>query len=294
MPDNYLETKNELLGPLVTEKPKKKRNPWGVVLRVFLLLVLIVSLSITALLLYVKINYPDSIFVQGLSMYPLLNSTALRAETQSDGSIVYKPLFANDNGTYNLNRTNHDGDIVDYGYSDPREGTLNSLKRFDIVLSYYPEDYGSDGKLLPTADAKIKRVIGLPGETVRLDMDNSPMARLKINGEVVEQPGNTFENYNRAFLSAGIETSYPASILDPLALSWTGREVKLGEDEYYLAGDNRYGSASKDSRTIGPVKRKMLKARFAMVIAQAKIKENGTRCDLIYSSLKWPWQVQPL
>jgi hypothetical protein len=79
-----------------------------------------------------------------------------------------------------------------------------------------------------------------------------------------------------------------------MALSWTGREVKLGEDEYYLAGDNRYGSASKDSRTIGPVKRKMLKARFAMVIAQAKIKENGTRCDLIYSSLKWPWQVQPL
>ena len=103
-------------------------------------------------------------------------------------------------------------DKLSYRFRDP--------SRFDIVVFpyYYEEE-----------TYYIKRIIGLPGETVQLDNGS-----IYINGEVLE------ETY-------GKETMQDSGIAeDPIV---------LGDDEYFVMGDNR--NESKDSRDprVGNIKR---------------------------------------
>ncbi len=102
-------------------------------------------------------------------------------------------------------------DKISYRFKDP--------ERFDIVI-IYPDETKSK--------RWIKRIIGLPGEEVRIDEEGN----IYINGEILE------ENY-------GKET-----IQDPGLAAQT---IRLGEDEYWVMGDNR--NHSSDSRVIGPVPR---------------------------------------
>lgn len=109
-------------------------------------------------------------------------------------------------------------DEISYRFDHPQRG--------DIVVFKYPKD---------TKQYFIKRVIGLPGERVKID-DN----KIYINGTIL----------NEAYLSSETETV--------LALRGYG-DVTLDKDEYFLLGDNR--SQSLDSRTFGPVKREYIVGR---------------------------------
>lgn len=73
----------------------------------------------------------------------------------------------------------------------------------------------------------IKRLIGKPGDTVEL-RDN----RVFVNGEALNEP----------YLPPGASSGPQSG-----SASWT-----LGEDEYFIMGDNR--THSQDSRSFGPVK----------------------------------------
>lgn len=116
--------------------------------------------------------------------------------------------------------TLQDGDnlIVDkltYRFSDP--------KRFDIIV--FPYRYGKN-------EFYIKRIIGLPGERVRIDASGS----IYINGERLE------ENYGKEVIEN------PGDVFN---------EITLGDDEYFVLGDNRNNSS--DSRLqydVGNIKRK--------------------------------------
>lgn len=94
-----------------------------------------------------------------------------------------------------------------------------SIKRFDIVVvkSEYLNEY------------IIKRVVGLPGETVEYNA-----TKLYINGEVVDEP----------FIS----DVYTAD----------SGPVTLEENEYFCVGDNRTNSI--DSRSIGTIKSTEIKS----------------------------------
>lgn len=86
-------------------------------------------------------------------------------------------------------------------------------KRFDIVV-FYP--YGREDK----DDYYVKRVIGLPGETIQIIGSD-----IYINGEILE------ENYGK----------------DPITYAGIASEpIKLNDDEYFVLGDNR--TVSLDSR----------------------------------------------
>ncbi len=100
------------------------------------------------------------------------------------------------------------------------------LKRQEIVVFRAPRD---------ESQYYIKRVIGLPGETVKID-----------NGVVMiynsDSPNGRVLN-EKEYLPAGRKTNGT-------------REVKLGKNEYYVLGDNR--PASSDSRSFGPIKKKSI------------------------------------
>ncbi len=104
-------------------------------------------------------------------------------------------------------------DKLSYRFKDP--------DRFDIVI--FPYQYGEKQYF-------IKRVIGLPGETVKIDYDGT----IYVNGEVLE------ENY-------GAEV-----ILNP------GRavdEITLGEGEFFVMGDNRNHSMDSRDISVGNIKK---------------------------------------
>ena len=119
--------------------------------------------------------------------------------------------------------TLHDGDnlIVEklsYRFSDP--------KRFDIIV------FPPTGK----KEYYIKRIIGLPGETVQIDENGN----IYINGELLE------ENY-------GAET-----IQNP---GRAAKPITLGDDEYFVMGDNRNNSQDSRSEEVGNVKRSQIIGR---------------------------------
>ena len=96
---------------------------------------------------------------------------------------------------------------------------LNKLgaDRFDIVVL----------KLDGEQNNLIKRIIGLPGETVEIKNNE-----IYINDELLDDPYGTGITYN----------------IDP---------VTLGEDEYFILGDNRI--VSLDSRVFGKIHRSEIK-----------------------------------
>ncbi len=100
---------------------------------------------------------------------------------------------------------------------------FNNPKRYDIItLDPYVDE----------TEYYVKRIIGLPGETIQIKK-----GLVYINGELLQG-----EHYGKdIILNPGIAED----------------EIILGEDEYFVLGDNRNGST--DSREIGPIKKEQIK-----------------------------------
>lgn len=97
-------------------------------------------------------------------------------------------------------------------------------KRFDIVV--FTKQHGSTEKVY------IKRVIGLPGEKIKIIGD-----LIFINGELLE------EDYGKdSMLTAGI----------------AAETIELGPDEYFVLGDHRSVSADSRNASVGVVKKSEL------------------------------------
>ena len=123
-------------------------------------------------------------------------------------NFVVRPIQVKGSSMYN---TLEDGY---FGFSDLIGYRLTGLKRFDIVIVYLAEK----------KEYLIKRVIGMPGETVEYRNN-----QLYINGEPVDEP----------FLDKSYTSTYPGL--------FTG-DFKT-ENEYFCMGDNR--PHSSDSRYYG-------------------------------------------
>ncbi len=105
---------------------------------------------------------------------------------------------------------------------------FNSIQRGDIVVFWFPKD---------PSKSFIKRVIGLPGDRIRMD----EQGQLYINGQPVAEP----------YLS-------PDHNKDPDSIT----EQTIDQHYYFVMGDNR--DASNDSRAWGLVPEKYIygKAMF--------------------------------
>ncbi|WP_376791378.1 signal peptidase I [Thermoflexus sp.] len=116
----------------------------------------------------------------------------------------------------------HDGEYVlinkvSYWFSSPRRG--------DVVVFRFPHD--------PSRDF-IKRIIGLPGETVAIRD-----GKVFINGRPLEEP----------------------YIRGPMV--YTYGPVTLGPDEYFVLGDNR--NASNDSHNWGMLPRSAIIGKAELI-----------------------------
>jgi len=106
---------------------------------------------------------------------------------------------------------------------------MHPVHRGDIVVFKTPK--GPDGKPIdPTIKDLVKRVIGLPGETV-----SARDGKVLINGHVLNEP----------YLPAGTITNCAAFATQCFP---TG---PLAPDHYWVMGDNRAGS--RDSRYFGSI-----------------------------------------
>ena len=109
-------------------------------------------------------------------------------------------------------------DKITYRFRDP--------KRFDIVVFPFKEN---------TSKLLIKRIIGMPGETVQIKN-----GKVYINGYELQ------ENYGIAVMDDAGIASEP---------------ILLGEDEYFVLGDNRNNSQDSRFSSVGNVSRSDLIGR---------------------------------
>ena len=156
---------------------------------------------------------------------------------------------------------------------DSMSPTLHGGSAADVVLVSRASYWGGvpgrgdvvvlDGRRLPGRAAgsldRVKRVVGLPGETVeirdgRVWIDGMPLA-----DEVAMAPGAEAGFTSSAGPSAGVQAPFVVR-----KGRYGHQRVELGPDEFYVLGDN--SGPSWDSRLWGPVPRDAVSGRVVWVV----------------------------
>ena len=116
-------------------------------------------------------------------------------------------------------------DEITYRFNEPKRG--------DIVVFRYPRN---------PQEYFIKRLIGLPGESVQIK-----------DGDVIiyNQDNPEGMTLSEDYLEPGTKT-----------YGLTENKIELGDNEYYVLGDNR--NSSKDSRSFGPVNESFVTGRVLL------------------------------
>lgn len=150
----------------------------------------------------------------------------------------------------------------EFGFTNVGGVLLNGVERGDIVVVTMEEN--------GQKTHWVKRVIGLPGETVSCVNDV-----IYINGKVLDETKYIDPDYRQSFVDEyhyfnKVENSdvgdnkrnYNPDFKYKSAIDF--KETKLGDDEYFVMGDNR--PFSKDSRYVGPVKKSQIFAKKMLVL----------------------------
>lgn len=137
----------------------------------------------------------------------------------------------------------------EFGFTNVGGVLLNGVERGDIVVVTMKEE--------GQKTHWVKRVIGLPGDTVSCVNDV-----VYINGKVLDETKYIDPDYRQSLVDKfGYFNKVPNA--DNTNVE-DFEEVKLKDDEYYVMGDNR--PYSKDSRYVGPVKKSQIFAKKMLVL----------------------------
>jgi signal peptidase I len=164
---------------------------------------------------------------------------------------------------HSMDPTYHDGNYV-------VSSKVFNIKRFDVVIA---NEYN---KPLRKNFKVIKRVIGLPGDTITYKKDT-----LYVNGVKTEEPYLNeykqlfYKNKDKLYNEYSYERMYQSILEHAQAfttnseigyengeLSTAGEtdfEIKVPENQYLLIGDNRL--VSQDSRSVGTFKESQITSK---------------------------------
>ena len=156
------------------------------------------------------------------------------------------------------------------------------IRRADIIVFKYPgnrydprRDDRPDNK--PIVTNYVKRVIGLPGDRIRMEgrnvivngsalpehqidaIDHNDKAPLEIVRDPARKPG---ELYNVYYDPDKVDDDYPIFKLPPLGAG-NGQEIVVPPNHFFVMGDNR--NNSEDSRYWGFVPRDLVIGRAMFV-----------------------------
>jgi len=286
------------LSPLGRKKPSRAKKIFSAIGEVLLLGLFTLVLSVSGQITYDYSRY-STFFVNGMSMYPSLNAEVY-AIGNSDGILhdgaSGDPLGARESwGDFRNSSVTY---YCDYGMFDGKGDYLKNLSRFDIVVTYFPNDLTLvDGHYVPKTsldggeapDLKIKRLVAFPNETFRFDSNGDLFIKKENSDEfqLVEQP----------FLDKGIaiDSSWKKkTVASGSGKAWTSTAGEtLGADEYFVCGDNRGNSG--DSRIVGPIPSEGIQGRAVALIGRCSFRyfsATQTEYHPLWNSYKLPWQLE--
>lgn len=183
-------------------KPIKNREKITKILDIALVVVGAIALAFSAVLFFQK-TYYEPFYVNGQSMYPTFNAEAVDQNGNLKGI----------GGGSSAIGDSH----LDYGIMNCHKKALDKLERFDIVVGY---------KDSSKTIQYIKRIVGMPGETIKFVQSSG-----EDNGDLYVKEGDDF-----VLVPQPIENKY--KVMGDSS-KYSGNEIVLGDNEYYYIGDNR-------------------------------------------------------
>lgn len=139
------------------------------------------------------------------------------------------------------------GDIVIFNLPPQQSKNLGADAKMDAPEGRKPIGVFRN----PPGEILIKRVVGLPGETISLSN-----GQILANGNPIPQP------YRTVPPDPGTDDEFTFAGEKP---------VKLGSDEVFLMGDNRL--VSEDSRFFGPVKLRNIRGKYVMTLFHRNVQD---------------------
>ncbi len=203
-----------------TGKKKKKEKVKRTVGQEILSWILTIVVAVVAALVIRSFVF-EPVRVDGSSMDDTLANGEIMLVSKYDYSTTWLSFFWQDNGT------KENAPKITFG---------GNPQRFDVVICRYP------GR----GDINfVKRVIGLPGDTIRLEDGYLYVKEAGQNEEV---------RYEEPY----INDEYRSGPLN------TFRAYEVPEGKYFVMGDHR--NNSNDSRSVGPIDRNMIVGHVRRVV----------------------------
>lgn len=203
-----------------TGRKKKKEKVKRTVGQEILSWILTIVIAVVAALLIRSFIF-EPVRVDGSSMDDTLANGEIMLVSKYDYSTTWLSFFWQDNGAKE---------------NAPRITFGGNPQRFDVVICRYPGRGDTNF---------VKRVVGLPGDTIRLE-----------NGYLyVKEAGQEEEvRYEEPY----INDEYRSGPLN------TFRAYEVPEGKYFVMGDHR--NNSNDSRSVGPIDRSMIVGHVRRVV----------------------------
>ena len=162
---------------------------------------------------------------------------------------------------HSMDTTLADGERLFVTVTDVKFG---DIQRDSVVICHYPGRYNKILGLINWPTFFVKRCVGIPGDTVYCENGVTHVVYEK-DGQKID---NVLDDRFMQYYAYGSDHDYEAHV--------------LGEDEYFVVGDNRYnshdsrdwngpnatgsGNDSSEDNNVGPISKGMIVGRVRQVI----------------------------